>query len=59
HSPRNQFVARAIRDAGTATLLFDLLTREEESADAVDGHLRFDIGRFKRRNRDKNAHFPE
>ena len=26
HSPRNQFVARTIREAGVGTLLFDLLT---------------------------------
>lgn len=44
HSPRNQFVAREIQAAGTGTLLFDLLTPEEEAADAGDGHLRFDIG---------------
>jgi len=44
HSPRNQFVARAIREAGIATLLFDLLTQEEEGEDAVTGRLRFDIG---------------
>src|SRR5438270_10474064 len=44
HSPRNQFVARTIRDAGVGTLLFDLLTKEEESIDARTGHLRFDIG---------------
>ena len=44
HSPRNQFVAQAIRDTGTATLLFDLLTRQEEAREACDGHLRFDIG---------------
>ena len=43
HSPRNQFVARAIQDSGTGTLLFDLLTSEEETEDAQDGHLRFDI----------------
>jgi dienelactone hydrolase len=42
-SPRNQFVARTIRDAGCGTLLFDLLTREEEAADRFSGHLRFDI----------------
>src|SRR5437868_2307907 len=30
HSPRNQFVARTLQDAGIATLLFDLLTSEEE-----------------------------
>lgn len=44
HSPRNQFVARTIRDAGIGTLLFDLLTREEEEEDAVTGELRFNIG---------------
>src|SRR5437660_1989935 len=44
HSPRNQFVARVIRDAGVGTLLFDLLTREEESIDIYTRHLRFDIG---------------
>jgi putative phosphoribosyl transferase len=49
HSPRNQFVARTIRDAGVGTLLFDLLTREEESIDLVTRHLRFDIGLLARR----------
>lgn len=44
HSPRNQFVARTIRDAGVGTLLFDLLTREEENIDIRTRHLRFDIG---------------
>jgi putative phosphoribosyl transferase len=44
HSPRNQLVARTIRDAGVGTLLFDLLTREEEAMDAYTRHLRFDIG---------------
>lgn len=44
HSPRNQFVAKIIREAGVGTLLFDLLTVEEESVDAYTGHLRFDIG---------------
>jgi putative phosphoribosyl transferase len=43
-SPRNQFVARAIREAGIATLLFDLLTSPEEAEDDVTGRLRFDIG---------------
>jgi len=41
HSPRNRFVAQTLNDAGLATLLFDLLTPEEE---AVDMRLRFDIG---------------
>lgn len=49
HSPRNQLVARAIRDAGVATLLFDLLTREEETLEAHTRHLRFDIGLLARR----------
>src|SRR5918992_2477846 len=44
HSPRNQFVARTIREAGVGTLLFDLLTRKEEAADAHTRRLRFDIG---------------
>jgi putative phosphoribosyl transferase len=44
HSPRNQFVARTIREAGVGTLLFDLLTKQEESVDINTRHLRFDIG---------------
>jgi putative phosphoribosyl transferase len=43
HSPRNQYVARVIRGGGIGTLLFDLLTREEESVDIYTRHLRFDI----------------
>ena len=42
-SPRNQFVARTIREAGVGTLLFDLLTQEEEGVDISTRHLRFDI----------------
>ena len=49
HSPRNQFVARALREAGIGTLLFDLLTPDEESKDALTGHLRFDIGLLSQR----------
>jgi len=44
HSPRNQSVARSLRGNGFGTLLFDLLTREEEALDQRTGHLRFDIG---------------
>jgi putative phosphoribosyl transferase len=44
HSPRNQFVARTIREAGVGTLLFDLLTREEEAVDMYTAELRFDVG---------------
>jgi putative phosphoribosyl transferase len=43
-SPRNRYVARALRDAGLATLLIDLLSPDEEQADMVTGRLRFDIG---------------
>jgi dienelactone hydrolase len=43
HSPRNRFVAQVLQAAGLATLLTDLLTLEEERADAATGHLRFDI----------------
>jgi pimeloyl-ACP methyl ester carboxylesterase len=44
HSPRNQFVASTIREAGVGTLLFDLLTKEEEAVDVHTRQLRFDIG---------------
>jgi putative phosphoribosyl transferase len=44
HSPRNQFVARTLQAGGLATLLFDLLTPEEEESERVTRHLRFDIG---------------
>ena len=44
HSPRNQFVARTLREHGVGTLLFDLLTKDEEEEDRFTGHLRFDIG---------------
>ena len=43
YSPRNQFVARVLHDAGFATLLIDLLTAHEEEQDRWTGHLRFDI----------------
>jgi len=43
HSPRNQRVAEALRQAGLGTLLIDLLTLEEEALDAESMHLRFDI----------------
>jgi putative phosphoribosyl transferase len=44
HSPRNRYVARALREAELATLLVDLLTAEEEEVDLRTRHLRFDIG---------------
>ena len=48
-SGRNRYIARVLRDAGLATLLIDLLTREEERVDAVSAHLRFDIPLLARR----------
>ncbi len=44
HSPRNQFVERTLNNAGLATLLFDLLTPEEESIDARTAEFRFNLG---------------
>src|SRR5215213_12015035 len=44
HSPRNRYVAGALRKAGLATLLIDLLTPEEEEVDLRTRRLRFDIG---------------
>ncbi|PYJ05132.1 MAG: hydrolase [Verrucomicrobia bacterium] len=44
HSPRNQFVARTLNDAGLGTLLFDLLTPDEEAIDVHTREHRFNIG---------------
>ena len=43
HSPRNQFVARALQQRSFGTLLIDLLTSREEAIDSQTGRLRFDI----------------
>jgi putative phosphoribosyl transferase len=43
HSPRNQFVARTLNNAGLTTLLFDLLTPEEEAIDMRSREHRFNI----------------
>jgi dienelactone hydrolase len=43
-SPRNQFVAHTINRAGFGTLLFDLLTPEEEALDIYTREHRFNIG---------------
>ena len=45
HSPRNTFVARALHEAGVGTLLFDLLTLDEDRV----YETRFDIGLLARR----------
>jgi dienelactone hydrolase len=43
YSPRNRAVAQALRAAGLATLLIDLLTPDEEAIDVRTRQLRFDI----------------
>lgn len=43
-SPRNRFVAQQLQAGDFATLLLDLLTRQEEQIDELTGNLRFDIG---------------
>src|SRR5579884_3294567 len=48
-SPRNRHVAGVLRSAGLATLLTDLLTREEEEIDTRTARLRFDIPLLARR----------
>lgn len=42
-SPRNQYVAKELQKLSIATLLFDLLTAEEDKIDAVTTQYRFDI----------------
>jgi len=49
HSSRNKRVAAALRRAGFAALLFDLLTAQEELVDERTRALRFDIGLLGRR----------
>jgi len=43
HSSRNKYVALELQKEGFGTLLFDLLTAEEERIDMITAHLRFDI----------------
>jgi putative phosphoribosyl transferase len=42
-SPRDRFIAGIVRQAGFGTLLFDLLTLEEEREDGMTGAICFDI----------------
>ena len=49
HSPRNQYVARALERRGLATLLIDLLTPLEEAVDERTAQHRFDIPMLARR----------
>jgi putative phosphoribosyl transferase len=52
HSARNRQVARSLQQAGIATLLFDLLTVEEEQVDVRTREHRFDIALLTRRMQD-------
>jgi putative phosphoribosyl transferase len=49
HSARNRAVARHLQERGIATLLFDLLTVEEEQVDLRTREHRFDIALLTRR----------
>ena len=49
HSPRNRFVAEQLQGRGLGTLLFDLLTAEEDEIDQQTRELRFDIDLLTRR----------
>ncbi len=49
HSPRNQFVARTLNRAGLGTLLFDLLTPDEEALDIYTREHRFNISLLAKR----------
>jgi putative phosphoribosyl transferase len=44
NSPRNRFVAGFLNNGDIGTLLFDLLTPQEEAIDRRTAELRFDIG---------------
>lgn len=48
-SPRNRHVASLLQEGNLATLLFDLLTDEEENVDLYTRQFRFDIGLLTRR----------
>src|SRR6185369_3088766 len=42
-SSRNRFVASVLQGESIGTLLFDLLSKDEEEADRHTAHIRFDI----------------
>src|SRR4051794_32920636 len=52
HSGRNRRVAQRLQSSGIATLLFDLLTAEEEQTDLRTREHRFDIPLLTRRMQD-------
>jgi putative phosphoribosyl transferase len=59
HSARNRQVARSLQQAGIATLLFDLLTVQEEQVDVRTRQHRFDIALLTRRMQDATAWISE
>lgn len=48
-SPRNQYVAQELQRDGLGTLLFDLLTEDEEGIDMITRNFRFDIDLLSKR----------
>lgn len=48
-SPRNQYVAQELHRDGLGTLLFDLLTEDEEGIDMITRNFRFDIDLLSKR----------
>lgn len=52
HSARNRQLAQALHKAGLATLLFDLLTAQEEREDSQTREHRFNIGLLTQRMQD-------
>ena len=61
-SPRNRFVAQYLNKGAYSTLLFDLLTRSEETSDLINASMRFDIDLLTRRleeTTDYVVSFPE
>jgi putative phosphoribosyl transferase len=55
HSARNRLVAQKLQQAGIATLLFDLLTAQEEQVDIHTGEHRFNIALLTSRMQDATA----
>ncbi len=55
HSARNRQVAQRLQQAGIATLLFDLLTAQEEQVDLHTREHRFDIALLTQRMQDVTA----
>jgi dienelactone hydrolase len=61
-SPRNRFVAQYLNKGAYSTLLFDLLTRSEETSDLITASMRFDIDLLTRRLQETTDYvvsFPE